>query len=95
MAFYTDTTSAPLIIDGTATKTRYVSFIGDTSAPAWKQQVTTTRKRWIWLARAAADSIADAKNGDTNTDAASVKMNNAGAYQVRATITTYGAWSLV
>ena len=94
MAFYTDTTSAPHIIDDTNYQHQQLSMINTSDqVTTWSRLVTTIRSRHVWLTRAAADSIAAAKQAETGKSAQSVRMNDAGAYQVRVTQRTIGAWS--
>lgn len=88
MAF-TDTTSAPRIYDDKNFATERTTW--GFGSPLYSRTITTSRYRHTCLTRAAADSIALAKN-DTYTTATSQRQNEANMYQVVVTSDTYGAW---
>ncbi len=92
MAF-TDTTSAPRIYDDKNFATETLTYYFGTPT-TYTRTITTERLRHTCLTRAAADSIAEAKN-DTHTTATSQRQNNANMYQVVVTSDTYSDWSLV
>lgn len=90
MAFFSDTTNAPKIVDGNTFQVeRLTIFVGTPSY--WRRTITTSSYRFTWLTQAAADSIAAAKTTATVT-AASQRVSDDGAYQVAITARTIGEW---
>ena len=88
---FTDTTSAPKIFDDKTFTTQSLTYMLGITPTVYTRTITTTRYRHTCLTRAAADSIAEAKN-DTYTTASSQRQTAAGAYQVIVTEDTFGAW---
>lgn len=91
MAPFTDTASAPRIVDETSYQRQKVWTTGP-GATVYTRNVITTRLRHTILTQAAADSIALAKNSETNKSAASQRMNPPGWYQVNVTERIDCAW---
>jgi len=93
MAYYTDTTNAPKIVQETSFRTEYITVqIGESSFEL-HADVTTRNYRWVGLTQAAADSIAAAK-ASGRVNARSVRMNDAGMFAVEVSADSYGAWSV-
>jgi hypothetical protein len=93
MAWFTDTTNAPLIVLRKSFYDEYVFITIGSSTFQVKRAVKSTEQEWTGLTMAAADSIAAAKNALANTDATSERMNDAGAYKVMIKQDSYGAWA--
>ena len=91
MAFFSDTTNAPKIIDGRTYQHEFVT-VWSGGEIKYGRLVTTESYRFTWLTEAAADTIATSKNSETNTTAAHSRMSDNGAYQVNVTVVTKAAW---
>lgn len=90
---YTDTTNAPKVyLEYEPGRPVPVSYSTDTGMVGKTRRETTTRYEFRGLTRAAADSIAAAKS-DTSTTARSVRISNAGHYNVEVTAQSFTAWS--
>lgn len=88
---FTDTTTAPRIVDGKHFDRQQLHYpLLDRS---WSRLVTTIRLRHTWLTQAAADSIAAAKDAIAGTTAASNRTGVTQVFQVNVTEITEGAWS--
>lgn len=90
---FTDTASAPRIYDDKNFANETITYYFGVPT-TYTRTITTTRLRHTCLTRAAADSIAEAKN-DTYTTATSQRQNPADVYQVVVTTDTYSAWTEV
>jgi len=88
---FTDTATAPRIVDENSfdKEPSYPIVVGGT---IYYRRVITSRYRHTILTQAAADSIAEAKNSETGTSAASQRMNEPGWFQVNVTKRTDCAW---
>lgn len=90
--FFTDTTSAPRIPLRKTFRKRHFYIIAGGTVSTLQQTVTTSVVEHIGLTQAAADSIAEAKQ-DTDVQAVSTRMNDAGMYKVTVTTDSKGPWS--
>jgi hypothetical protein len=92
MSFFTDTENSPTIVDDTTKQNQVLQFVGGASVSTWRKTVTWVTQRHTWLTKAAADSIAAAKNNPPTVTATSKRMNDIGAYQVIMTTKTDTVW---
>ena len=90
MAFFSDTTNAPKIVDGSTFVPDVLTIVSGVIT-TWHRTIQTTSHRFTWLTQAAADSIAAAKTTGAVT-ASSNRMSDDGAYQVSVTTVTKTAW---
>jgi len=88
---FTDTATAPRIVDENSFQEQF-SYPPIASGVVYHRTVITTRLRHTILTQEAADSIAEAKNGEPGTSAASQRMNQPGWFQVSVTVRTDCEW---
>lgn len=87
--------SAPRIDESTAIQSDSLTIIAGTPT-VWKRIITTSTYRRTWLTKAAADSLAatlQAADSSGNTVATVERTHDIGAFQVKVTQITRGAWA--